>query len=225
VPRLVNVVAGDSGATITWTAPASAGSGVLGYRLTLTDRVTGKAIRETLPCATECPAGVEFSDTVTGLVNRHAYAVVVTAYNKVGPASAAAVDATPTSPQIVAGGLKVTRAPAKAALSWTAPDPSTTVTAYVVRLIDESNADLVVSVRTVAVDKPLHVVSKLPAPGDSYRYDVAVVTKTATGAATSIEVPPPPTNKLKHVHHASSLRSTGHNKVVGAAFFIPRNRD
>jgi large repetitive protein len=226
VPRLVTVVAGDSGATITWTAPASAGSGVLGYRLTLTDRVTGKAIHETLPCAKKCPAGVEFSDTVTGLVNRHAYAVVVTAYNKAGPASAAAVDATPASPQIVAGKLKVTRTPAKAALTWTAPDPSTTVTSYVVRLIDESNADLVVSVHTVAVDKPLHVVSTLPAPGHSYRYDVAVVTKTATGAATSIEVPPPPpTNKLKHVHHASSLRSTGHNKVVGAAFFIPRNRD
>jgi hypothetical protein len=221
----VTVVAGDSSATITWVAPKSADSGVRGYRLTVTDRVTGKVTHEALPCATECPAGAEYSDTVTGLINRHPYGVVVTAYNKVGPASAVAVDVTPTSPQIVAGGLKVTRTPVKAQLRWTAPDPGSAVTSYVVRLIDESNADLVVSVQTVPVDKPRHVVSTLPVPGNSYRYDVAVVTKTATGAATSIEVPPPPPNGLKHVHHASSLRSAGHGKVVVATFFIPRNRE
>lgn len=95
-PTNVSAVPGDSRATVSWTAPASTSSAVIGYRVTAAPgglSCTTSAVPPTVP-ATSC--------VVTGLTNGQAYTFTVTAVTAAGTSASSAPSApvTPAGPTV-----------------------------------------------------------------------------------------------------------------------------
>jgi hypothetical protein len=84
-PTNVSAIGSDSAATVSWTAPASNGSPIIGYSATAS------------PGGRSCTTGGALTCTITGLTNRTTYSITITATNGVGtgPASSPAVSVTP----------------------------------------------------------------------------------------------------------------------------------
>ncbi|WP_459645790.1 fibronectin type III domain-containing protein [Kineococcus sp. NUM-3379] len=131
-PVLGAVTAGDTTATVTWSAPGSdGGAPVSGYTVHVFE---GGA---TAPTRTVGVAAPTTRATVTGLVNGTPYAFEVLARNSAGeglpsPRSATVVPATVPGAPIVSG---VTAGNASAGVTWNAPatDGGSAVTGYQVR--------------------------------------------------------------------------------------------
>ncbi len=92
-PTAVTATPGNTGATVTWSAPASDGSPISSYTVT---PYIGTAAR---PATTVTGSPPATSATVTGLTNGTTYTFTVTATNALGtgPASAASNAVTPTA--------------------------------------------------------------------------------------------------------------------------------
>jgi hypothetical protein len=130
-PTNVTATAGDSSASVSWTAPSDGGSGITSYTVTPyvgTTAGTPKTVTGSPPAT---------STTVTGLTNGTAYTFKVTATNSVGtgPASAASNSVTPAGATVPGAPTGVTASPgnASAVVSWTAPsNGGSTITSYTV---------------------------------------------------------------------------------------------
>ncbi len=125
-PSGVTATAGDSSATVSWTAPADGGASITGYTVTASP---GGAKATTTGATTA---------TVTGLTNGTAYTFTVTATNAVGTSAASASSAPVTPrPAVSPPGppLGVTASPGdgSAVVSWRAPsDGGSPITGYTV---------------------------------------------------------------------------------------------
>jgi chitodextrinase len=112
-PTAVTATAGNTDASVSWTAPSSNGSAITGYTVTSSP--------EGVIATTTGAASV----TVTGLTNGTAYTFTVAATNAVGesPASAASTAVTPSTPSAPGAptGVTATAGDAEALVSWTAP--------------------------------------------------------------------------------------------------------
>ena len=124
-PTGVSAVAGNSAATVSWTAPVdNGGAPITGYTVTSSPGGVTKSV-----------AGNQSQAVVTGLTNGTSYTFTVVATNVSG--SGAASDPSPsiTLPTAPAAptGVTGTRGNGSATLSWTAPsDGGATITSYVV---------------------------------------------------------------------------------------------
>ena len=97
-PTGVSAAAGNSTATVTWTAPANGGSAITSY--TVTPYLAGNA----QPATTVNGSPPATTATITGLTNGSSYTFTVTATNAVGtgPASAASNAVIPTAAAVPA---------------------------------------------------------------------------------------------------------------------------
>lgn len=124
-PTNVNATAGDTQATISWSAPSfDGGSSITGYTVTASP---GGATCTTSAPSTEC--------IVTGLTNGITYSFTVTATNAAGTSAASgSAAATPFTKPGAPTGVSVTVGDGQATISWTAPafDGGSAITAYTV---------------------------------------------------------------------------------------------
>ncbi|MER7278454.1 fibronectin type III domain-containing protein [Dactylosporangium sp. NPDC000244] len=111
-PTAVSATAGDRSATLSWTAPASAGAGITGYTVSASPGLGA--------CATLSAAAT--SCTVPGLIPGTAYTFTVKA---VGPGGLSAASAPSNSvnpgPPGAPGGVTAAGGDGSATVSWTAP--------------------------------------------------------------------------------------------------------
>jgi N,N-dimethylformamidase beta subunit-like, C-terminal/Domain of unknown function (DUF4082)/Fibronectin type III domain/Bacterial Ig domain len=134
-PTGVTATAGDSTATVSWTAPSNGGSAITSYTVT---PFIGSAAQTPVTVTGNPPAT---STTVTGLTDGTTYTFTVSATNAIGtgPASAPSNAVTPTGPTAPGAptGVTATAGDSTATVSWTAPNnggsaiTSYTVTGYV----------------------------------------------------------------------------------------------
>ncbi len=121
-PLRVGAARGHLSAVVSWSAPASGGSPITGYRVVAAPGGRGCTTTD----ATRC--------TVTGLPNGRAFRFTVTAANAVGsgPASAASLPVTPAPVPGIPTRLQAVRGNARLTLSWAAPSRNGTaaVTGY-----------------------------------------------------------------------------------------------
>jgi hypothetical protein len=125
-PTGVTPSAGDSQATLSWTAPASnGGSAITGYDVTRYVGGTAQGVTS---------VGAVTQATVTGLSNGTTYTFRVAAKNAIGTGPQSA-ESTPVTPKTVPGtptSVTASASDAQAALSWSAPvsDGGSAITGY-----------------------------------------------------------------------------------------------
>jgi len=137
-PTAVNATAGDSQATVAWTAPSNGGSPLTAYTVTPYIGTTAQ------PSTTVTGTPPATTVTVAGLTNGTVYTFTVAATNLTGTGSPSApsnsvTPTAPTAPTAPAAPTGVTAAPgnARATVTWTSPSnggsaiTSYTVTPYV----------------------------------------------------------------------------------------------
>ena len=135
-PSGVVAVAGDASASVTWLTPASNGSAISSYTVSVVDR-PGKN------CAFSVPVGEAIlnSCTIAGLVNGTGYSFTVSATNAIGTSidSAPSVAVTPGS--IASAPLSVAATPGaqRASISWTRPedDGGSPISRYVASVVGD----------------------------------------------------------------------------------------
>lgn len=112
-PTAVQAVGGDTTATISWTAPANAGDGIVRYTASTVD---GKVTRS---CTT--PNGTTTSCTLTGLTNSTTYQVTVVSIGRAASgysAPSAAVAVTPRTPPGVPKSVTATGGAKSIVVNW-----------------------------------------------------------------------------------------------------------
>jgi titin len=130
-PTGVTATAGDSSATVSWTAPNNGNSTITSY--TVTPSAGGTTLTPTVVSGN--PAAT--SAKITGLTNGTSYTFTVTATNAVGtgPASAPSNAVTPAAPTAPGAptGVSATAGNGSATVAWTAPaNGGSPITSYAV---------------------------------------------------------------------------------------------
>ena len=197
-PTGVTAVAGDTTATVTWTAPTSdGGSPITSYKVTATDVTTpadgGQTCSGTNP-ATGCVA--------SSLTNGDAYTFTVIASNAAGPGTASSPSA-PVTPAALPGrptGATATPGDASAAVTWTAPtsDGGSAISGYKVTAADHTHTGN--GGETCSTSGTIGCTVTTLTNGDSYTFTVTATNGAGTGpasvassAVTPYTVPDPPT--------------------------------
>ena len=185
-PTGVTATAGDSKATVTWTAPSNGGSTISKYTITpyigstpqtsLTATVTGSP-----PVTTA---------SVTGLTNGTTYTFTVTAANAVGtgPESSPSNAVTPTGPTAPGAptGVSATAALNSATVNWTAPNNGgSTITKYTITPYIGSTPQAGL-IATVTGSPPI-TTATVPglAGGTAYTFTVTATNAVGTGPESS----------------------------------------
>ena len=178
-PSGVTAVAGDSLATVSWTAPASDnGAGITQYSVTSTPG--GKTCTST----STLPASPATSCQVTGLTNGTSYTFVVTASNVdgAGSASQASNSINPSTAPDAPTDASATAGSHSATVSWTVPnDEGRTISSYKVTATDVTHAFNGGQTVTGLAD-PATVTGLTN--GDSYTFSVVASNVDGPGAAS-----------------------------------------
>ena len=162
----VNATAGDTTASVTWTAPDANGLPITGY--TASDGLGDTCTTATTTCV------------VTGLTNGTAYTftVVATNANGDGPASSASNSVTPDVAPAAPTAVTASAGNAEASVSWTVPAPNggTAITGYTVTSSPGS--------KTCTTATATCVVTGLT-NGTAYTFTVVATNNAGTGLPSS----------------------------------------
>ena len=206
VPTSLSASAGNTQATVSWSAPTSnGGSAITGYTVTpFVGATAGTA--KTVTATT-------LSTIITGLVNGTTYTFQVYAGNAVGPGRAASTTATtPAAAPAAPANVTATAGDAQARVSWTAPaNGGSAITGYTVTPYVGTVAQTATSVSgsTTAV-----TITGL-ANGTTYSFQVTATNAVGTSAAgvsgqvapvgTGPSVPGPPTSVSASVANGGAV--------------------
>ncbi|GGK07125.1 hypothetical protein GCM10010123_41170 [Pilimelia anulata] len=180
-PAIGTAVAGDTTATVNWTAAAARGSDVTGYDVQVL------AGTSTAPVKTVQVGGGVTSTVVPALSNGTAYRFRVVARSDAGPSTASALSnsVTPAGVPGTVTGLTATAGPASATVRWTAPADTGGVplTGYEIRVFTAGNPNPV-RVVDAAGTATSAVISPLP-NGVSHTFVVLARNARVTGPASA----------------------------------------
>ena len=177
-PTIGTATAGNTSASVTWTAPASnGGAAITGYVVTPYIGVTAQTAQTFNSTAT--------TETVTGLTNGSTYTFKVAAINSVGTGtqSAASNSVTPaTTPGAPTIGT-ATGGNASASVSWTAPasNGGSPVTGYVVTPYIAGTAQTAQTFNSTATTETVTGLTN----GTAYTFKVAAINSVGTGAQSA----------------------------------------
>ena len=180
-PTIGTAIAGDGQATVSWTAPSSTGgAAITGYRI---EQSTNGGTSWTVAVANT--ASTSTSQVVTGLINDTPYQFRVAAINSVGtgPNSAATNSVTPT--RSVPGAPTAVTAVAgnaEAIVGWVAPTSTggSAITGYRIEQ-QRGSGEWAVAIANTGSTTTNAVVTGLT-NGESYRFRVAAINTSGTGA-------------------------------------------
>jgi hypothetical protein len=183
-PTAVTATAGNTTATVSWTAPTNNGGSTI-TKYTVTPFIGSNA--QTPVTVTGNPAAT--TTPVNNLTNGTSYTFTVTATNATGdgPASSPSNAVTPSGPGVPGAptGVTATAGVASATVSWTAPtnNGGSTITKYTVTPFIGSNAQTPVTVtgNPAATTTPVNNLTN----GTSYTFTVSATNVTGTGPASS----------------------------------------
>ena len=177
-PTGVTASAGDTSATVGFTAPSSEGSDITGYTVTATDSTTPANGGQTV-------SGAASPITVTGLTNGDSYTFTVTATNGdgTGSASAASAAVVPSTVPDAPTGVAATAGDSSASVSFAAPsDEGSDITGYTVTATDSTTpAD---GGQTASGSSSPITVTGLT-NGDSYTFTVVAINGDGTGPVSA----------------------------------------
>lgn len=185
-PTNLTATAGNSSATVSWSAPASQGSSpISGYTVTAS------------PGGLSCTTAVALTCTVTGLTNGTTYTFTAVARSAAGNStpSAASNAVTPTGVPSQPTGVTAQPLNGKALVSWIAPRDAggSAITGYVVKTVD--------GVGTCSTSGTLSCTVEGLANGTAYRFTVTArnalgesLTSDPSAPVTPVGVPSPPRN-------------------------------
>jgi titin len=179
-PTGASALAGNTVATVSWTAPASDnGAGITKY--TVTSTPGGK----TCTATSTLPASPSTTCEITGLSNGTSYTFTVTATNidGTGPASSHSGSVIPSTVPDAPTGASATPGNQSATVSWTVPnDQGRSILSYTVTATDLTHAFNGGQTVTGLADPA--TVSGLT-NGDSYTFTVVATNADGTGAAST----------------------------------------
>lgn len=206
-PLSVRAIAGDTQATVMWSAPVNDGGSV----------ITGYTITPYIGVTAQTPAtvsGSTFSHTFTGLVNGTTYTFTVTATNAIGSGPASTSNAVTPNPLGAPISLVGVPGDTVATLNWSPPlSPGGTITDYTVRVFDLTGTLL----STIDVGSPVlaFLVTGLT-NGSSYTFTVSATTTSAgpQSVHSNVVTPAPASGPL--AIQTSSLRADvwDHSRTV-----------
>ena len=206
-PTGVSAVAGNTSASVSWTAPSNGGSTITSY--TITPSIGSTA--QTPTTVTGNPPAT--TATITGLTNGTSYTFTVTATNGVGtgPGSAPSNAVTPSAPTVPGAPSAVTALArnASATLSWTAPsNGGSTITSYTITPSIGSTAQ---TPTTVTGNPPATTATITGLTnGTSYTFTVTATNAIGTGPASTPSNAVTPTVVANPVFvQQTSARQTG----------------
>jgi hypothetical protein len=182
-PTAVSATAGNTSATVSWTAPSNnGGSAITSYTVT---PYIGSTAQTPVTVSGSPPAT---SVTVNGLTNGTSYTFTVTATNAngTGPASSPSNAVTPTGSTVPGAptGVSATGGDTAATVTWTAPNNGgSTITSYTVTPFIGSTAQTPVTV-TGSPPAVSALVTGLT-NGTSYTFTVSATNANGTGPASS----------------------------------------
>ncbi|HLQ15029.1 MAG TPA: fibronectin type III domain-containing protein [Candidatus Eisenbacteria bacterium] len=176
-PTIGAATAGNTQATVSWTAPVNTGgSAVTGYVVTPYIGATAQTATTFNSTAT--------TQTVTGLTNGTAYTFRVAAINAIGtgPASAQSNSVTPLGPPGAPTNVTGTAGNAQVTLSWTAPISTggSAITGYVVTPYIGTTAQTATTFNSAATTQTVTGLTN----GTAYTFTVAAINAQGTGAAS-----------------------------------------
>jgi predicted RNA-binding protein with TRAM domain len=178
-PTAVTAAAGNSQATVSWTAPFNEGAGITTYS------VLSSPGGKTCTSTSTLPASPATTCNVTGLTNGTAYTFTVTATNADGtgaisnPSNSANPSTVPDAPT----GVTATKGNQSASVTWTPPnDEGRSILSYTVTATDTTHSFNGGQTAT-GLANPATVTGLTN--GDTYTFTVTATNTDGTGAASN----------------------------------------